>query len=165
MASGKPKQKEGIEVVARNKRARFDYAIEETVEAGLELVGSEVKSLREGNANLSDSYAMPEREQLFVHNLNIGPYKAASLLGHTPLRPRRLLLHRREIDKLLVKVNERGYALIPLQIYFKQGWAEIELALAKGKTHEDRREDIKERETRREVDRAMRSRGKGKGKG
>lgn len=165
MASGKtkPKAKEGVEVVARNKRARFDYSVEETVEAGLELVGSEVKSLREGNANLSDSYAMPEREQLFIHNLNIGPYKAASLLGHTPLRKRRLLLHRREIDKLLVKVKERGYSLIPLQIYFKQGWAKVELALAKGKTHEDRREDIKERETRREVDRAMRSKGKGKG--
>lgn len=165
MASGKtkPKAKEGVEVVARNNRARFDYSVEETVEAGLELVGSEVKSLREGNANLSDSYAMPEREQLFIHNLNIGPYKAASLLGHTPLRKRRLLLHRREIDKLLVKVKERGYSLIPLQIYFKQGWAKVELALAKGKTHEDRREDIKERETRREVDRAMRSKGKGKG--
>ncbi|HEY3450782.1 MAG TPA: SsrA-binding protein SmpB [Myxococcales bacterium] len=159
----KPKPKEGIDVVARNKRARFDYSIEETVEAGLELAGSEVKSLREGNANLSDSYALPEKEQLFIHNLHIGPYKAASLLGHTPLRKRRLLLHRREIDKLLVKVHERGYSLIPLQIYFKQGWAKVELALAKGKTHEDRREDIKERETQREVDRAMRSRGKGKG--
>ena len=165
MASGKPKAKEGVEVVARNKRARFDYSIEETLEAGIELVGSEVKSLREGNANLSDSYAMPEREQLFVHNLNIGPYKAASMLGHTPLRRRRLLLHRREIDKILVKVKERGYSLIPLQIYFKQGWAKVELALAKGKTHEDRREDIKERETKREVDRALRSRNKGRGKG
>jgi len=154
--------KEGIEVIARNKRARFDYSIEETVEAGLELMGSEVKSLREGNANLSDSYALAERNQLFLHHLNIGPYKAASLLGHTPLRARRLLLHRREIEKLLTKVKERGYTLVPLQIYFKQGWAKVELALAKGKTHEDRREDIKERETRRELDRAMRSRGKRK---
>lgn len=152
------KSKPGIQVVARNKRARFDYALEETFEAGLELVGSEVKSLREGNANLSDSYALPEREQLFLHNLNIGPYKAASLLGHAPLRPRRLLLHRREIEKLLVKVKERGYALVPTQLYFKNGWAKVEIGLARGKTHGDRREDIKERETRREVERAMRRR-------
>jgi SsrA-binding protein len=152
------KSKPGIQVVARNKRARFDYALEETFEAGLELVGSEVKSLREGNANLSDSYALPEREQLFLHNLNIGPYKAASLLGHAPLRPRRLLMHRREIEKLLTKVKERGYALVPTQLYFKNGWAKVEIGLARGKTHEDRREDIKERETRREVERAMRRR-------
>jgi len=144
--------------VARNKRARFDFSIAETLEAGVELVGSEVKSLREGNANLSDSYALPERDQLFVHNLNIGPYQAASALGHAPLRKRRLLLHRREIDKLLVKVKERGYALVPLQLYFKAGWAKIELGLAKGKTHTDRREAIKERETRREVERALRRR-------
>jgi SsrA-binding protein len=150
------KAKPGVQVVARNKRARFDYSIEETLEAGLELVGSEVKSLREGNANLSDSYALPERDQLFVHNLNIGPYKAASHLGHVPLRKRRLLLHRREIEKLLAKVNERGYSLVPLQVYFKQGWAKVELAVAKGKTHEDRREDIKEKETRREMERALR---------
>ena len=162
MASGKPKAKEGVEVVARNKRARFDYSIEETLEAGLELVGSEVKSLRDGNANLSDSYAMPEGSQIYVHNLNIGPYKAASMLGHTPLRKRRLLLHRREIAKLLVKVKERGYSLIPLELYFKDGWAKVELALAKGKTHEDRREDIKERETKREVARALGSRNKRK---
>ena len=151
-----PKAKPGVQVVARNKRARFDYSIEETLEVGLELVGSEVKSLREGNANLSDSYALPERDQLFVHNLNIGPYKAASHLGHLPLRKRRLLLHRREIDKLLAKVKERGYSLVPLQVYFKQGWAKVELAVAKGKTHEDRREDIKEKETRREMERALR---------
>jgi SsrA-binding protein len=147
-----------VQVVARNKRARFDYSVEETFEAGLELVGSEVKSLREGKANLSDSYAMPERDQLFLHHLNIGPYKAASWLGHAPLRPRRLLLHRQEIEKLLGKVKERGYALIPMQLYFKNGWAKVEIGLARGKTHEDRREDIKERETRRELDRAMRRR-------
>jgi SsrA-binding protein len=157
MAKAK-KQEEGVKVVARNKRARYDYAVEETLEAGLELVGSEVKSLREGNANLSDSYALPEKNQIFLHNLNIGPYQAASILGHPALRKRRLLLHRREIDKLLVKVKERGMALIPLQLYFKDGWAKVQLAVAKGKTHEDRREDIKERETRREMERAHRRR-------
>jgi len=141
-------------MIARNKRARFNYAVEETLEVGLELVGSEVKSLREGSANLSDAYAAPERGQIFLHNLNIGPYKAASLLGHVPLRKRRLLLHRKEIEKLLVKVLERGYTLVPLELYFKNGWAKVQLAVAKGKTHEDRREDIKERETERELDRA-----------
>jgi SsrA-binding protein len=152
---GSEKPKPGVEVVARNKRARFDYSLEETFEAGLELVGSEVKSLREGKANLSDSYAMPERHQIFLHHLHIGPYKAASVLGHAPLRPRRLLLHRKEIEKLMGKVKERGYALIPTQVYFKNGWAKVEIGLARGKTHEDRREDIKERETRREVERAL----------
>jgi SsrA-binding protein len=152
------KAREGVKVVARNKRARFEYSVEETVEAGLELVGSEVKSLREGNANLSDSYALPERNQLFLHNLNIGPYKAASQFGHVPLRKRRLLLHRKEIDKLLTKVKERGCSLVPLEVYFKDGWAKVQLAVAKGKTHEDRREDIKERETRRELERAKKKR-------
>jgi SsrA-binding protein len=148
----------GEKVVARNKRARFNYSIEETFEAGIELLGSEVKSLREGSANLSDAYAMPEKDQLFLHNLNIGPYKAASMLGHEPLRRRRLLMHRREIDKLIAKVKERGYAIVPLQVYFKNGWAKVQIGLARGKTHEDRREDIKERETRRELDRALRRR-------
>ena len=153
----KEKPREGVQVVARNKRARFEYAFEEKLEAGLELTGSEVKSLREGNANLSDSYALPEKNQLFVHNLNIGAYQAASHLGHVPLRKRRLLLHRREIDKLMVKVKERGLTLVPLEVYFKDGWAKIELGVGKGKTHEDRREDIKERETKRELARARKS--------
>ncbi|MGI5863806.1 MAG: SsrA-binding protein SmpB [Myxococcales bacterium] len=152
------RQQEGVKVVARNKRARFDYAIEETIEAGLELMGSEVKSLREGHANLSDSYAMPEGGEVWLHNMNISPYKAASMLGHEPLRKRKLLLNKREIAKLTVKVKERGYTLVPLQVYFKNGWAKIELGLGRGKTGVDRREDIKERETRRELDRALRRR-------
>jgi SsrA-binding protein len=156
--AAKPKKKEGVDVVARNKRARFDYIIDETFEAGLELVGSEVKSLREGNANLSDAYALPDKGQVWLHNLNIGPYKAASLLGHVPLRTRRLLLHKKEIEKITIKVNERGYTLVPLQIYFKEGWAKVEIGLGRGKTGIDRREDIKERETRREMDRALRRR-------
>jgi SsrA-binding protein len=154
----KERKVEGISVVARNKRARFDYSIDETFEAGLELLGSEVKSLREGNANLSDSYALPEKGQVFLHHCHIGPYKAAALLGHEPLRKRRLLLSRPEIHKLEVKVQERGFTVIPLSLYFKGGWAKVELALARGKTHGDRREDIKERDTRREMDRAARRR-------
>ncbi|MBQ4334245.1 MAG: SsrA-binding protein SmpB [Myxococcaceae bacterium] len=149
---------DGLKVIARNKKARHDYAIEETVEAGLELMGSEVKSLRLGRANLSDSYALPEHGQIFLHHLNIAPYEAASVLGHTPLRTRRLLLKRREIDRLTQKVAERGYALIPLQLHFRNGWAKVDIGLAKGKTNVDRRQDLKERETKREIERELRSR-------
>ncbi|MDR0966994.1 MAG: SsrA-binding protein SmpB [Myxococcales bacterium] len=151
---------EELKVIARNKKARHDYAIEETFEAGLELMGSEVKSLRDGRASLSDSYALPENGQIFLHHLNISPYAAASVLGHQPMRTRRLLLKRREIDKLTQKIAERGYALIPLQLHFRNGWAKVELGLAKGKSGIDKREDLKERETRREVERALSDRRK-----
>lgn len=144
--------------VSRNKRAHFNYVIEETLEAGLSLFGAEVKAMRAGNANLSDAYALPRRNELFLHNCRIGPYAAAAALAPTPLRERKLLLHRRQIDDLLAKVQERGYSLIPLELYFKDGFAKIEIALCRGKTHEDRREDIKSRESMREVDRAMKSR-------
>ncbi|MFN7132454.1 MAG: SsrA-binding protein SmpB [Myxococcales bacterium] len=152
------KTRSGVKVVAENRKARFNYSIEEKYEAGLELVGSEVKSLREGTLNLSDSYVAPERGQLFLINCHIGPYKAASALGHVPLRKRRLLMKRHEIDKITAKVTERGYTLVPLSVYFKDGWAKVEIGLGKGKNTVDRREDIKQRETRREVDRAMRRR-------
>lgn len=147
----------GIQVVATNRKARHEYTLDDKWEAGLVLVGSEVKSLREGNANLSDSYALPRGDELWVHNLRIGEYKPARF-GHEPLRDRKLLLNRSELDKILQKVKERGYTIVPTQLYFKRGVAKLEIALARGKTHEDRREDIKERETRREVDRAMRGR-------
>jgi SsrA-binding protein len=153
----KEKPQPGVKVVARNRRARHDFTVEQTLEAGLELAGSEVKSLREGNANLTDSYALPEKDQLWLHHLNIGPYQAASFLGHSPIRKRRLLLHRRQLDKLITEVKERGVSLIPLQVYFKNGWAKVELAVAKGKTHGDRREDLIERESRREMDRAVKA--------
>ena len=151
-----PKPKDpNHKVIATNKKARFNYSVEETLEAGLALMGSEVKSLRAGNANLVDAYAMPIKEELFLMNCHIGTYDPAALLSHAPTRSRKLLLHRRELERLLGKVQERGYSLIPLQMYFKDGFAKIELALCRGKTHEDRREDIKDRETRREMDRAI----------
>ncbi len=153
--AGKVKDGEGRKVVATNRNARFRYTVEDTFEAGLQLAGSEVKSLRGGNANLADAYAFPRRDELFLVNCRIGPYDPAAQLGHDPLRPRKLLLHRQELDRLLAKVTERGYALVPLQLYFKGGYAKVELGLCRGKTHEDRREDIKERETRREMDRAV----------
>ncbi|HUB05555.1 MAG TPA: SsrA-binding protein SmpB [Myxococcales bacterium] len=149
-------------VIASNKKARFNYAVEETLEAGLQLQGSEVKSLRAGNANLADAYAIPKREELFLVNCRIGPYEAAAQLGHEPTRARKLLLHKKEIERLVGKVSERGYSLVPLSLYFKNGFAKVELGLCRGKTHEDRREDIKERETRREIDRAVKGSRRGR---
>jgi SsrA-binding protein len=158
MAAEPPKQHR-IQQVAEHRRARFDYEVEERLEAGLQLMGSEVKSLRQGAVTLGDAYALPTREgELVLHNAHIGPYDPAKEFGHEPTRPRKLLMHREEIDRWSSKVRERGYSIIPLKVYFKDGRAKVELGLCKGKTHGDRRQDIKERETRREVDRAMRRR-------
>lgn len=145
----------GAKVVATNRRARFDYAIEDTYEAGISLTGSEVKSLRAGNVSLSDSYAQPRAGELFLVNCRIGEYGPAALFGHAPLRDRKLLLRREEIDKIRGKIEQRGYTLVPLSLYFKEGWAKVELGLARGRKHEDRRDAIAERETRREMDRAL----------
>ena len=158
----KGEAKGGVKLVAENRRARHDYELGDKWEAGLSLLGSEVKSLRDGNANLSDSYALPKGDELFVHNLRIGEYKAAAMLGHAPLRERKLLLHRAELDRILRKVKERGYTLVPTRLYFKDGRAKLEIALASGKTKGDRRETIKERETQRELDRAVRGGGRGR---
>ncbi|MGC3996024.1 MAG: SsrA-binding protein SmpB [Anaeromyxobacter sp.] len=146
---------EGVKVVATHRRARFDYAIEDTWEAGLVLSGSEVKSLREANVNLSDAYAQPRGDELFLVNCRIGEYKQAAHFGHDPLRDRKLLMKRAEIDRLRGKIEQRGYTLIPLQLYFKDGWAKVEIGLAKGRAHEDRRDAIAERESKREMGRAM----------
>ncbi len=142
-------------MVARNRRAGFDYSIEERIEAGLSLTGSEVKSLREGNVGLSDAYAVPRGGDIVLVNLRIGEYRPAAVFGHQPLRERRLLLHRREIEKLRGKVEQRGYTLVPLSIYFKSGWAKVELGLGRGKTHQDRRGAVAEREAKREMQRAL----------
>jgi SsrA-binding protein len=155
VTKGRKAAAEGVRIVAQNKRARFDYAIEDAVEAGLALTGSEVKSLRDGNVALSDSYAAVRGDELWLHNCRIGEYKAAAAFGHAPLRERKLLLRRAEIEKLRGKVEQRGYTLVPLSLYFKDGWAKVELGLGRGKTHEDRRDHIAEREHRREMDRAL----------
>ena len=153
---GKPgKSDDSVKLVAQNKRARFDYAIEDAWEAGLSLTGSEVKSLREGNVNLSDAYAQPRGDELVLVNCRIGEYKQAAHFGHAPLRDRKLLLRRAEIDRIRGKVEQRGYTLVPLRLYFKKGWAKVEIGLARGRAHEDRREAIAERESRREMDRAL----------
>jgi len=144
--------------IAVNRRARFEYQIEETFEAGIVLVGSEVKALREGKANLKDSYGRLDGEEVFLWNAHISPYGPASQFGHEPTRTRKLLLHRGEIARLQGKVKERGLTLVPLRLYFKNGRAKIELALARGKKQHDKRDSIKAREVRREIDRAMRRR-------
>ncbi len=150
---------EELRVITEHRRARFDYHIEEKLEAGLALRGSEVKSLRAGTVNLTDGYAIPKKNgELFLMNVHIGVYDAASYMGHEPTRPRKLLLHRAELDKWSVKVREKGYSIIPLMLYFKKGTVKAELALCTGKTHGDRRQAMKERETKREMDRAMRRR-------
>jgi SsrA-binding protein len=153
--AGKGGAEPGVQVVAQNRRARFDFAVEDSWEAGLQLTGSEVKSLRAGNVGLSDAYALPRGDELFLVQCRIGEYKQASYFGHAPLRDRKLLLKRAELDRIRGKVEQRGYTLVPLRLYFKDGWAKVEIALAKGRTHEDRRDAIEERESRREMDRAM----------
>ena len=154
MAAENPRNRD----IAVNRRARHEFHIEETFEAGIVLQGSEVKALREGKANLKDSYGRLEGEEVFLWNAHISPYGPASQFGHEPTRARKLLLHRQEIARLQGKVKERGLTLIPLRLYFKNGRAKVELALARGKKQHDKRESIKEREMRRENDRAMRRR-------
>lgn len=142
--------------IAVNRRARHDFHIEEALEAGLVLSGSEVKSLRAGKAQLKDSYGRIERGEVWLFNAHISPYAAAAQFGHEPTRSRKLLLHRRQIAHLIGKVKERGLTLVPLRLYFKDGRAKVELALARGKKLYDKREATKEREVRREMDRALR---------
>jgi SsrA-binding protein len=143
-------------VVATNRKAFHDYSIEEKLEAGIVLRGTEVKSLREGKVNLRDSYASVDNGEAILHNCHISPYSHGNIMNHDPLRPRKLLLHRKEINKLLGKTQQKGLTLVPLRIYFsKRGQAKVEIALAKGKKQYDRREAIKSREAGREVERAM----------
>jgi SsrA-binding protein len=132
--------------ICKNRKAHFQYHIEETVEAGLVLTGSEAKSLRAGAANLSDAYAQVQRGEVYLLKANIAPYTNAGRDNHTPERPRKLLLHRREIDRLEGRVRERGLTLIPLELYWKDGRAKVALALARGKKRYDKRADIARRE-------------------
>lgn len=142
--------------VTENRKARHDYFIEDTYEAGMILLGTEVKSLRLGRANLKDAYARITNGEVFVHQVHIGAYPFASYDNHDPLRPRKLLLNRHEIKRLYGKVNEKGFALIPLNIYFRDGKAKMTLALAKGKRKHDKRETIRRRDEKRDLDRQKR---------
>jgi SsrA-binding protein len=147
--------------IASNRRARYEYEILETLEAGLVLLGPEVKSLRAGKASLSDAYATVRRGEVFLVNAHISPYEQAGRENSDPRRERKLLLRRSEIARLQSKVAERGLTLIPLSLYFRKGLAKVELALVRGKRRYDKRESIRRREEEREVARALRGRGRG----
>jgi len=149
-------EKKHEKLVAQNKKARYNYFIEDTYEAGIVLKGTEVKSLRLGRANLKDSYAKIRNGEVFVYQMHISPYPWAHYDNHTPLQTRKLLLHKHEIKKLYAKVNEMGYSLIPLKLYFKDGKVKILLGLAKGKRQYDKRQTIKKRDEKRDLDRARR---------
>ncbi len=146
----------GVKVVASNRRARHDYLVLDTIECGLVLVGSEVKSLRDAKVQLGDAYARVERGELWLHNMHIAAYEHASGFGaHAVDRPRKLLAHRNEIERLGAKVAQDHLTLIPLSLYFKEGRAKVELALAKGRKSHDRRQDLAARDAKRDMDRAM----------
>ncbi len=146
-------------IIARNRRARHDYHIEDVVEAGLVLTGTEVKSLRAGRASLADGFGQISGNEAWLHNVHIPEYTLGTWTNHEPRRTRKLLLHRKEIDKLARSTAERGLTLIPLSLYFRDGKAKVELALARGKRTYDKRHDLARRDAAREVDRALRRRG------
>lgn len=150
---------QGIKIAAENRKARHDYTIYETFEAGIELVGTEVKSLRAGKANLKDAYAqITKSAEVYVYNLHISPYDFGNQFNHDPLRPRRLLLHRSEIRRLIGKTKEKGYTLVPLKLYFTHGLVKMELALAIGKKLYDKRQALAEKDAKREMDRSLKER-------
>ena len=153
------RSKAEIQPIAVNRKARHDYFIEETYEAGIALVGSEVKSCRLGRVNLRDAYAQIKDGEVFLLNCHISPFEQANRFNHEPLRPRKLLMHKAEIRRLYGKVREKGFTLVPPRLYFNQkGKVKVELALAKGKRAYDKREDIAARDARREMARALRGR-------
>ena len=151
-------EKESVRVVARNRRARFEYDLLERLEAGLVLTGTEVKSLRNGKASLEESYAGVDRGEVWLYGCDIPEYLQANRMNHKPKRPRKLLLHRREIAKIAAKASERGLTLVPLQIYFKNGLAKVELCVARGRKLHDKRDALKKQDAKREIDRALRRR-------
>jgi SsrA-binding protein len=150
-----------VKTLAENRKARHDYHIEEKYEAGLALLGSEVKSIREGRANLRDSFARVKGGELFLENVHIAPYSHGGAFNHEPLRVRKVLMHKEEIRRLEGKVNEKGYTLVPLRLFLSdRGKIKVELGLARGKAKADRRRDIMDREARRDMERMMKSGGR-----
>jgi len=144
-----------METIIRNKKARHDFSIIESVEAGIVLQGTEIKSIRQGKANLADSFARIENGEVFLYNFHISPYRQGNIYNHNPLRAKKLLLHRSQIKRLIGKVQQRGFTLVPLRVYFKNGRAKVELAVAKGKRSYDKRQDIAKREAQREMEREL----------
>lgn len=150
--------KNEIKIVARNRKARHDFFIEETYEAGIILQGTEIKSIREGKINLKDSFALVQEGEVFLHNVHISPYSHGNRQNHEPERTRKLLLRKNEIRKLIGMTTQRGYTLVPLSIYLKNNLAKIELALAKGKNVRDKRRDIAKKTAEREMEKAFKER-------
>jgi SsrA-binding protein len=148
----------GQKLIAENRRARYDYELLEKLEAGLVLTGTEVKSLRDGRVQLGQAYADVRDGEAWLHGASIAEYANGNIANHDPDRPRKLLLHKAEIDALVGKTRERGLTLVPTRLYFKDGRVKIELALARGKERGDKRADLKERDARREIDRALKTR-------
>jgi SsrA-binding protein len=148
----------GIKPVASNRKAYHDYFIEETLEAGIMLVGTEVKSLRDGRITLRDSYAEVREGELYLVGVHISPYEQGTVWNHDPMRVRKLLLHRREIERLAARVNERGYSVVPTKVYFKDGRAKVELGMARGKKLYDKRADMAKRDAQRDVERSLKER-------
>jgi SsrA-binding protein len=145
----------GIKIVATNRKAGRDFNLEDRFEAGLALLGTEIKSIRAGRVNLSDGYVQHRDDELWLVNAHIAPYDPSGRYGHEPLRPRKLLLHRREINRLISRVTERGYTIVPTRLYLKDGRAKVEIALARGKRKYDKRQDISKRDAQREIERAL----------
>ena len=147
-----------IKIICQNKKARHNYSIEDTFEAGIMLKGTEVKSLRNGKANLVDSYAIIDNEEAWLLHFHIDPYTPATQFNHHPMRKRKLLLHKKEISRLIGKTQEKGCTLVPLKVYFKNGKAKVDLGICKAKKLHDKRATLKKQEADREIDRAMKSR-------
>lgn len=149
---------DGVKIIALNRRAHFDYTIEETLECGVSLLGSEVKSLRIGKISFPDGFAVFEKGELWLRNVHISEYTCSSIFNHDPDRPKKLLAHAQELKRLERRVNEKGYTLVPLDFHFRKGRVKVELGLCRGKKYSDKRESIKEREVKREIQRAFRDR-------
>ena len=148
----------GEKIITSNRKAFRDYVIEAKFEAGIELKGTEVKSLRDGGGSLTDSHARIEDGEMYLYHFNITPYRFGNIQNHDPKRKKKLLLHKREIDRLFTKIEERGYALIPTRVYFKRGYVKVELGLGHGKKLYDKRDDIKKKEAQRSIQQAMKQR-------
>ena len=149
-------EKSGIKIAAQNRKAHHDYFVEDRYEAGIELFGTEVKSIRQGTLNLKDSFAVVKDGEVFVHHMHISPYEQGNIFNRDPDRPKRLLLHKREIRKLWEAQKQDGFALIPLSVYFKNSRVKLELGVCRGKKNYDKRDAIAKRDAKREMDRAMR---------
>ena len=151
-------EKKGIKIAAQNRKAYHDYFVEDRLEAGIELKGTEVKSIRAGTLNLKDSYVIVKNGEANVLSMHISPYDKGNIFNHDPDRPKKLLLHKREIGKLYSLIKQDGYALIPLSVYFKDARVKVEVGVCKGKKNYDKREDAAKRDAKREIDRAMKAR-------